>query len=327
MLTQEQIQHIQQRTHLYAKKCRQWPAFAHDALDDIAHDLWVDVLSALQNYDPSKGDWKHFVDNVLRKRFCVLLKKRFRQKRFTPDTPVSLEDLFEADVPTTQEDPETAEVRRKIGLQIQKMPEAIRNVMEKAQTLSLRQMSRDMGQPRHKIRELYRQGLDTLAQLGDETSFLEERLKRRCLSVSLNFLDTATLRDVSELPLEELSFLMNRLKQAGETQDRRKKTLTEALKMRFGGTAADRLHQAGKDTGTVRFKEGDMTIVAQFRKKVEWDQNILAQLASEFPAEVKCQYSFDEKAFEALSEEQKQRFNMARTVKIAGYEFTIKEEE
>lgn len=145
--------------------------------------------------------------------------------------------------------------------------------------------------------------------------------------VSLNFLDTATLRDVSELPLEELSFLMNRLKQAGETQDRRKKTLTEALKMRFGGTAADRLHQTGKDTGTVRFKEGDTTIVAQFRKKVDWDQHILAQLASEFPAEVKCLYAVDEKTYEALSEEQKERFNEARTVKIAGYEFSIKEKE
>lgn len=327
MLTDEQIQHLQQRTHLYAKKCRQWPAFANDSLDDIAHDLWVDVLSALQNYDSRKGDWKHFVDNVLRKRFCVLLKKKFRQKRFTPNAPVSWDDLYEADMPTTQEDPETEECRRKVWLQIQKMPETVRDIIEKAQTLSLRQVSRDMGQPRHKIRELYRQGLDTLAQLGDETSFLEERLKRRCLSVSLNFLDTATLRDIAELPLDELNFLMNRLKQAGETQEKRKKVLSEALKMRFGGTAADRLHQAGKDTGTVRFKEGKATIVAQFRKKVEWDQDLLSQLASEFPAEVKCQYSVDEKTYEAMSEEQKQQFNTARTIKVAGYEFTIKEEE
>ena len=145
--------------------------------------------------------------------------------------------------------------------------------------------------------------------------------------VSLNFLDTATLRDVAELPLKELSFLVTRLKQAGETQDKRKKTLTEALKMRFGGAAADRLHQAGKDTGTVRFKEGKATIVAQFRKKVEWDQDVLSQLASEFPAEVKCQYSVDEKAYEALSAEDQQRFQSARTVKVAGYEFSIKEEE
>ena len=145
--------------------------------------------------------------------------------------------------------------------------------------------------------------------------------------VSLNILDTAALRDVAELPLNELNFLMNRLKQAGETQEKRKKVLSEALKLRFGETAADLLHQAGKDTGTVRFQENDTTVVAQFRKKVEWDQDVLSQLASEFPAEVKCQYSVDEKAFEALPAEAQQLFQSARTVKIAGYEFTIKEDE
>ena len=180
MLTDEQIQHIQQRTHLYAKKCRQWPAFANDSLDDIAHDLWVDVLGAYQNYDSTKGDWKHFVDNVLRKRFCVLLKKKFRQKRFTPNTPVSFDDLYEADMPTTQEDPETAEFRRKVGLQILKMPEAVRDVMEKAQTMSLRQVSRELGLPRHQVRAMYRTGLSTLAKLGDTPSFLEVHVPRRC---------------------------------------------------------------------------------------------------------------------------------------------------
>lgn len=181
MLTQEQIQHIQQRTHLYAKKCRQWPAFANDSLDDIAHDLWTDVLEALQHYDPSKGAWKHFVDNVLRKRFCVLLKKKFRQKRFTPNTPVSFDDLFDADMPAVKEDPETEDLRKKTWLHIQKMPESIRHVMEKALTMSLRQVSRESGQPRHKVRSLYSQGVGYLAKLGAETSFLGQLHLGRCL--------------------------------------------------------------------------------------------------------------------------------------------------
>ncbi|GHS91284.1 hypothetical protein AGMMS49949_01400 [Alphaproteobacteria bacterium] len=41
------------------------------------------------------------------------------------------------------------------------------------------------------------------------------------MCIPLGFLDDATLRDVSELPIRELSLLAHRLKEACETQERR----------------------------------------------------------------------------------------------------------
>lgn len=150
------------------------------------------------------------------------------------------------------------------------------------------------------------------------------------MEISLNYLDEDPLREIANLPLVELTGLAERLKTAGEVQDRRKKVLAAALKGRFGGTASDLLHREGKDVGTVRFEEGEALIVAQFRKKVEWDQEALAHVLSAHPElkqTIKCSYSVEERQYGTLPESQKALFAEARTVKVAGCEFSIQLKE
>ena len=145
------------------------------------------------------------------------------------------------------------------------------------------------------------------------------------MCVPLGFLDEARIHDIAALPVKDLHDLATRLKEASETQRRRERALTAAFRLKFGETAQELLNRKGQDTGTVKFTRDDATITATFRKKVEWDSERLARLAEEFPEAVKCAYSVDEKTYEAMPEEQRRRFREARTVKVAGYEFTIEE--
>lgn len=147
------------------------------------------------------------------------------------------------------------------------------------------------------------------------------------MCVPLGFLDEARIPDIAALPVKDLHDLAIRLKETGETQKCRERVLSAAFRLKFGETAQELLHRKGQDTGTVKFTRDHATITATFRKKVEWNSECLARLAAEFPDSVKCAYSVDEKTYEAMPEEQKIRFQEARTVKIAGYEFTIKEGE
>ncbi|GHS91898.1 hypothetical protein AGMMS49949_03060 [Alphaproteobacteria bacterium] len=102
------------------------------------------------------------------------------------------------------------------------------------------------------------------------------------------------------------------------------------MKLRFGETAQALLNQEGKDTGTVRFTEKDATIVANFRKKVDWDQQKLSDVFEKYPEirpEIKCTYSVEEKRYGQLPAEFRNLLDPARFVKIASYEFTLKTEE
>lgn len=150
------------------------------------------------------------------------------------------------------------------------------------------------------------------------------------MCIPLTYLDEAPLREIADLPLNEFKLLMQRLKEACDTQDRRKKVLNEALKIRFGGLAADLLHQEGKDTGTVRFREHNALIVVQFRKKVEWDQAALQTILEQHPElqpTIKRSYAVEEKQYGSLPEDTQKILATARAVKVAGYDFSIKLEE
>jgi hypothetical protein len=114
------------------------------------------------------------------------------------------------------------------------------------------------------------------------------------MCIALGLLDESSVQEISNLPIQDLQALAARLKEAIETQERRKKVLNEALRLRFDGTAKAMLNQEGKDTGTVRLHAGDTTTVAYFRTQVDWDQEVVAKILAEHPeykVDVKCALS------------------------------------
>lgn len=89
---------------------------------------------------------------------------------------------------------------------------------------------------------------------------------------------------------------------------------------------ADRAHAlrlaAGKDTGVVHFDDGHVRITADLPKRIEWDQQRLAEVVrriangGEDPAEyVEISYRVSETKFNAWPESLKSAFAPARTLK------------
>ncbi|TAN59929.1 MAG: hypothetical protein EPN20_14380, partial [Magnetospirillum sp.] len=87
----------------------------------------------------------------------------------------------------------------------------------------------------------------------------------------------------------------------------------------------------GKDTGTVRFDDGAVTVVADLPKKVEWDQAQLATIveriraAGDDPGEyVETAFKVPERKYGAWPGHIRTAFEAARTVKAGKPTFTLK---
>lgn len=163
MLTETDFQSIQKRIHIYALKLKKY--YHEETLEDLQQDLWADVLSALQHYDPQKGKLSHFVENVLRKRYCTMLKRRFRFKRPTRWRKLTFEETIGVeDGLYTKLDMNQVYDRVFLQKHLRKMPRPLRTVLEQAQIYSLRQIADNLHISANQVRKLMHQGQVYLQQ-------------------------------------------------------------------------------------------------------------------------------------------------------------------
>lgn len=137
-------------------------------------------------------------------------------------------------------------------------------------------------------------------------------------------------QDIAQLPVELLAALQRdvdeRIKRDKSAQDR----LDGALTVRYAVRAAEARQAAGKDTGTIRFDDGDFTVVADMPKKVAWDQDMLATLVERIrtdgadPAEyVDVAFAVPERKFSAWPVHIRETFEPARTVRTGKPKFRL----
>src|SRR5690606_27434028 len=95
-----------------------------------------------------------------------------------------------------------------------------------------------------------------------------------------------------------------------------------ALEVRYATRAADARRLQMKDTGTVRFSDGDFTVVADLPKRVDWDQQKLAAIIERIratgddPAQyVDLTVNVPERKYTAWPDAIRAVFEPARTVK------------
>jgi len=104
------------------------------------------------------------------------------------------------------------------------------------------------------------------------------------------------------------------------------KALTEHIERALELRYAQRAHQlrlgAGKDSGVVHFEDGPVQITADLPKKVQWDQDQLAEIARRIAANgqdpaqyVEISYRVSETKFNAWPQTLKSAFIAARTLK------------
>jgi hypothetical protein len=127
--------------------------------------------------------------------------------------------------------------------------------------------------------------------------------------------------EVSALPIDQLELLLEDVAELKARAARLDGILSSALHMRFSEGAHAARRAAGKDTGTVRLADGDVVIVADLPKKVEWDQAKLDAAVQvvkgwgENPADyIEVKLSVAERKFEAWPPAIQREFIGARTV-------------
>jgi hypothetical protein len=125
------------------------------------------------------------------------------------------------------------------------------------------------------------------------------------------------------------------LQQETEERFRFAKTAIEwlngALVLKYTDRANQARADAGKDFGAARFTDGDVTIVADLPKKIDWDQFKLAQLVERIKADgedpreyVDISFKVSERKFAAWPGHIRSAFTAARTVRSASPSFKLK---
>jgi hypothetical protein len=136
--------------------------------------------------------------------------------------------------------------------------------------------------------------------------------------------------EVLSLPAEHLALLQEDAATALDDAKRNRDWIESVIAARYGQRAVALRAEQRKDTGTVRFTDGDVAIVSELPKRVEWDQARLAAVvdriraAGDDPAEyVEVTYKVPERAYTAWPEHIRTAFTAARTVRTGKATFKL----
>ena len=135
---------------------------------------------------------------------------------------------------------------------------------------------------------------------------------------------------VLALPAAHLALLQEDAATALDNAKRNRDWVEAVIAARYGQRAVALRAEQRKDTGTVRFTDGDVAIVSELPKRVEWDQARLAAVvdriraAGDDPAEyVEAPYKVPERAYTAWPEHIRTAFTAARTVRTGKATFKL----
>lgn len=136
--------------------------------------------------------------------------------------------------------------------------------------------------------------------------------------------------ELAALPADQLSLLQEEVEGALQSARRCKEWLESALALRYAERAGELRRDQGKDSGTVRFEDGPVTVVSELPKKVDWDQVKLAALAErissegEDPAEyLEVAFKVPERRYAAWPMHIRSVFEGARTVRTGKPSFRL----
>jgi hypothetical protein len=147
---------------------------------------------------------------------------------------------------------------------------------------------------------------------------------------SLEAVRAMPVAEVVALPPAHLALLQADAREAVEAAKRLHDWIEAAIALRHEQRATAARGAAGKDTGTVRFQDGDVEVIADLPKKVEWDQARLATLVEQIraggenPGEyVETSFKVAERAYGAWPERIRAAFEPARTVRTGRQTFKL----
>ena len=127
--------------------------------------------------------------------------------------------------------------------------------------------------------------------------------------------------EIAMLPVEHLALLQEGATAALDASKQLKEWIDAAIVLRFADRAQALRHELGKDTGTVRFEQDGVMVVADLPKKVDWDQRLIANVVERIRASgddprqyVDIAIKVPERKYTAWPENIRAAFAPARTV-------------
>ncbi len=147
---------------------------------------------------------------------------------------------------------------------------------------------------------------------------------------TLNDLPNMPIVDITALPAETLALLQDEADEALRSAKTTRDWIGGALALKYDAAAAKARQAAGKDTGTVRFQDGSVTVEADLPKKVVWDQKRLADVSMRLGAEgedpeeyIDVTYKVQERRYTAWPRHIREYFEPARTVRVGKPTFRL----
>lgn len=138
----------------------------------------------------------------------------------------------------------------------------------------------------------------------------------------LDDIDQLAVGEIARLPAEHLALLQEEAAVTLNASKHRKEWIDSAIALRFAEQAQVLRREAGKDTGTVRFEQDGVTVVADLPKKVDWDQSLIAAVVERIRAGgddpgqyVELAIKVPERKYTAWPEHIRRQFEPARTVR------------
>ena len=135
---------------------------------------------------------------------------------------------------------------------------------------------------------------------------------------------------VVALPANNLALLQDEADEALRFAKLTKDWIDAALAVKYADAANAARQAAGKDTGTIRFLDGTVTVIADLPKKIDWDQALIAEVIERIraggddPAEyVEISFKVPERKYTAWPESIRATFAPARTVKTGKQTFRL----
>ena len=139
--------------------------------------------------------------------------------------------------------------------------------------------------------------------------------------------------EIAALPAAELARLQQETTKALRSAKMASDWLDGALALKYTDQADDLRRAAQKDTGTVRFVDGEVTVKTDLPKRVAWNQAQLARMveriraAGDDPTEIiDISYKVAERKFAAWPTSMQEAFRDARTVHPGKLKITLLDE-
>jgi hypothetical protein len=148
---------------------------------------------------------------------------------------------------------------------------------------------------------------------------------------SLDDIRNLPIGEIAALPADQLALLQEDADAVFLAAKSAKEWLEGAIALRYRDRAASARAAENKDTGTVRFDDGLVTVIADLPKRVEWDQTKLTGLVEriraggEDPSEyVELAFKVPERKYAAWPTHIRAAFGSARTVRTGKPTFVLR---